>query len=37
MKMQSNEVPERFTIFRTAADRVGWIYKELKEGRLRQG
>jgi len=37
MKIQSNKAPKRFTIFRTAADHVDWIYKELKEGRLRQG
>ena len=37
MKMQSNEVPEWCTIFRTAADHVDWLYGELKEGRLRQG
>ena len=37
MKMQSNEVLERFTIFRTDSNPAGWHYRELKEGRLRQG
>ena len=37
MATNGNEKPNWFTVFRTAENRVGWLYKELTEGRLRQG
>ena len=37
MGLQTNAEPEWFTIFRTDEDNAAWLYKELFEGRLRQG
>ena len=37
MGTSSVEEPNWFTVFRTDEDNVDWIYKEMTEGRLRQG
>ena len=37
MATNGNEKSNWFTVFRTAENRVEWLYEELTEGRLRQG